>query len=177
MAVRFPAESWRAASSTGIVHAAVRDVPAAPDSSCDVMAKLLVVDDDMDMAECCADVLCAEGHRVRIARDGAEGLALVAAELPDLILLDVEMPVLNGPDMAYRMFLNDVGQEQIPLLLSSGVLDLRGVAEQIGTPYYLGKPFSVEQLLSMVARALVERTAPTPRSREGLDGTQRGDRS
>jgi CheY-like chemotaxis protein len=129
------------------------------------MANLLVVDDDLDMAECCADVLRAEGHSVRIARNGTEGLALVATEFPDLILLDVEMPVLNGPAMAYRMFLNDVGQEQIPILLSSGVLDLRSVAEQVGTPYFLGKPFSVEQLLAVVTRALVERTAPRPRER------------
>ena len=129
------------------------------------MANLLVVDDDLDMAECCADVLRAEGHSVRIARNGAEGLALLAVELPDLVLLDVEMPVLNGPDMAYRMFLNDVGQERIPILLTSGVLDLRSVAEQVRTPYFLGKPFSVEQLLAMVERALVERTAPRPRDR------------
>jgi CheY-like chemotaxis protein len=127
------------------------------------MANLLVVDDDLDMAECCAEVLGAEGHSARIARNGAEGLALVAAEKPDLILLDVEMPVLNGPDMAYRMFVHNVGQEKIPILLTSGVLDLKTVAEQVGTPYFLGKPFSVEQLLAMVARALVERTAPRPR--------------
>jgi len=143
-----------------------RGMSAARDLSGDVMANLLVVDDEMDMADCCAEVLRAEGHSVRIARNGAEGLALVAAEHPDLILLDVEMPVLNGPDMAYRMFLHDVGQEQIPIVLSSGVLDLRSLAEQVGTPYFLGKPFSLKQLLTMVARALVQRTPPRPRLRE-----------
>jgi DNA-binding response OmpR family regulator len=141
------------------------------------MANILVVDDDLDMADCCAEVLRAEGHSARIARNGAEGLALVAAEKPDLILLDVEMPVLNGPDMAYRMFLNNVGQEQIPILLTSGVLDIRSVAENVGTPYYLGKPFSVERLLAVVARALVEQTAPKPRLREDSDITQQRDRS
>ena len=141
------------------------------------MANLLVVDDDLDMAECCADILGAEGHRVRIARNGAEGLALVAAELPDLILLDVEMPVLNGPEMAYRMFLNNVGQERISILLTSGVLDLRSVAEQVGTPYFLGKPFSLDQLLAMVARALAERTAPRPRTERSIDRPQPRDRS
>jgi DNA-binding NtrC family response regulator len=129
------------------------------------MANLLVIDDDLDMADCCAEILRAEGHRVRIARNGAEGLALVVAEHPDLILLDVEMPVLNGPDMAYHMFLHDVGLEQIPILLTSGVLDIRGTAEKVGTPYFLGKPFTLEQLLAMVGRALVERTAPRPQIR------------
>lgn len=127
------------------------------------MASLLVVDDDLDMAETCAEILCAEGHTVRIGRNGREGLALIAEEIPDLILLDVEMPVLDGPDMAYRMFLDDAGQERIPIVLVSGALNLLAVAEKVGTPYFLGKPFRFERFLATVARALTEKTAPKPR--------------
>jgi hypothetical protein len=47
--------------------------------------------------------------------------------------------------------------------LTSGVQDLWSVAEQVGTPYFLSKPFTVESLLAIVERALVERTPPTPR--------------
>jgi DNA-binding NtrC family response regulator len=130
------------------------------------MANLLVVDDDSDMGDICAELFRSEGHSVRIARGGAEGLKLVASELPDLILLDVEMPDLSGPDMAYRMFIHDAGEEEIPIVLSSGVLNLRAVAEQVGTPYFVGKPFSVERLLDLVERALSERAAPHPRLRK-----------
>ena len=133
------------------------------------MANILVVDDDPDMADCCAEVLRLEGHSAVIARNGAEGLTLVSADKPDLILLDVEMPVLNGPDMAYRLFIDDAGQELIPILLASGVLDLRSAAEEVGTPSFLGKPFSVKQLLAAVALALAERTAPRPRIRQEND--------
>jgi DNA-binding NtrC family response regulator len=126
------------------------------------MADLLVVDDDLDLADMYSDILSWKGHAVRLARNGEEGLAQIRKAFPDLILCDVEMPLLTGPEMAYRMFLRDAGQEKIPILLTSGVRDLWSVAEQVGTPYFLAKPFTVERLLAMVERALTERTAPTP---------------
>jgi CheY-like chemotaxis protein len=127
------------------------------------MADLLVVDDDLDMADVCSEVLRWRGHTVRLARNGEEGLAEISKGFPDLIVCDVEMPILTGPEMAYRMLLRDAGQEKIPILLSSGVQDLWSVAEQVGTPYFLAKPFTVESLVAMVERALAERIPPTPR--------------
>lgn len=126
------------------------------------MANLLLVDDDFDMVDVCADVLCSEGHDVRVARNGEDGVAQVQTDMPDLILCDVEMPILDGPNMALRLFLQDAGREKIPILLSSGAQDLRRVAEKVGTPYFISKPFTVEQLVALVARALAERIAPTP---------------
>lgn len=104
-----------------------------------------------------------DGHDVRFARNGQEGLARVTETLPDLLLCDVEMPVLNGPDMAYRMFVRDAGQEKIPIILSSGARDLHDIAARVGTPYFLAKPFSVESLRALMARALTEQTPPRPR--------------
>jgi DNA-binding NtrC family response regulator len=138
------------------------------------MANLLVVDDDIDMAEACADVIRSAGHHVRLARNGAEGLAQLQRALPDLILSDVEMPVLKGPDMAYGMFLEDAGREKIPILLSSGVQDLRLLAERMGTPYFLNKPFGAELLLCWIDRALAGGVAPKPRvARPGTDDQSR----
>lgn len=100
---------------------------------------------------------------VRVAHDGREGLAQVEEAFPDLIVCDVEMPNLTGPDMAYRIFLRDAGAEKIPILLISGVRDLREVAQQVGTTYFLSKPVSVERLFATLTRALVERVPPQPR--------------
>jgi len=125
------------------------------------MADLLLVDDDRDIADTIADFLRDQGHRVRVAANGAEGLRLLDEGYPDVVLLDVEMPVLDGPRMAHRMFLYDVGREQVPILFLSGVADLDRVAAHVGTPYYLPKPFSLDRLLHMLARALRERMAPT----------------
>ena len=116
------------------------------------MADVVVVEDDSAFAEAVADVLASEGHTVRIAQDGDDGLKLLAQRVPDLIVLDVEMPVLTGPEMALRMFLDDCGQEEIPILLLSGVKDLGAVAARVGTPYFLGKPFAVDAKLHLRPR-------------------------
>jgi CheY-like chemotaxis protein len=126
------------------------------------VANLLLVDDDLDLSDACAEVLRGQGHEVRLARNGSEGLACVAEAFPDLILCDVEMPVLDGQDMAHRLREVDAGRERIPILLISGVVRIRDIADQIGTPYFLGKPFTISQLVDKVTRALREQTPPRP---------------
>jgi len=127
------------------------------------MADILIVDDDIDIADVLAVILISHGHEVRVARNGEEGLSLVYARKPDLVLLDVEMPVLGGPEMAYRIFVHDLGYEEVPIILTSGVLDLPRVAAAVGTPYYLAKPYLIDALLPLVDRALRERIPPVPR--------------
>jgi CheY-like chemotaxis protein len=125
------------------------------------MADLVLVDDDPDIAQTLSEFLRDQGHLVRIAANGAEGLQLLDEGFPDVVLLDVEMPVLDGPRMAHCMFLHDTGWENVPILFLSGVADLDRIAARVGTPYYLPKPFSLDRLLQMLARALHERAAPT----------------
>ncbi|MEK6606489.1 MAG: response regulator [Myxococcota bacterium] len=123
---------------------------------------LLVVDDDADLAEALADALRDEGHAVRVAGDGQEGLALVAERVPDAIVLDGEMPVLDGAGMVRRLVADDVGHELIPIVLFSGVADLRRLAARVGTPYFLPKPSSLDHVIAVVRRAIDERRPPRP---------------
>ena len=60
------------------------------------LADLLIVDDDLDAAGALSDVMETEGHETRVAYNGREGMAQLELKKPDLILLDVDMPVLNG---------------------------------------------------------------------------------
>jgi FixJ family two-component response regulator len=83
-----------------------------------------------------------------------------------VVLLDVEMPVLNGPDMAYELFVHNCGDENIPIILVSGNVDLPGAAAQVGTPYFLAKPYDADGVFAIVDRALAERTPPRPRAPE-----------
>lgn len=78
------------------------------------------------------------------------------------MLLDVEMPVVSGPEMAQAMFVHDVSLEEIPLILLSGILSLRHIAAMVGTPYFLSKPYTFHALTRLIARALAERTPPHP---------------
>jgi DNA-binding response OmpR family regulator len=126
------------------------------------VAHLLLVDDDVDVCWILRELLEGEGHAVRVAHDGEAGLRLLGESRPDAIVLDVEMPKLDGPSMAYRMFVHNAGLENIPIVLLSGVQDLQATAWRVGTPYYLGKPFDFEALVSMVGRAVVERELPRP---------------
>lgn len=126
------------------------------------MADLLVVDDDDDASYILKEFLHAQGHEVRLAVDGKQGLALLNCRRPDLVILDVEMPVLTGPEMAHLMFVHDLGMEEIPIILCSGVLDLTAVATIVGTPYFLGKPYTFDALLKLLKQALQERRPPTP---------------
>ena len=124
------------------------------------MADLLIVDDDAEAADILAVVLRAEGHDVRVARHGAEGMALLHARTPELVLLDVEMPVLTGPEVAHAMLVHNLGLQDVPIYLCSGVLDFHRVAALVGTPYSLAKPFTLDAILQQIERALTERIPP-----------------
>jgi CheY-like chemotaxis protein len=126
------------------------------------LADILIVDDCTDLALTLGEMLTLSGHTVRIATDGHEGLAALDERLPDLVVLDVDMPLLDGPSMAHRMLIRDVGREEIPIVLASGNVDLLDVAALVGTPYAVPKPSPPEVILGVVDRALYERVAPHP---------------
>jgi DNA-binding NtrC family response regulator len=149
-----PARSL-AASDPG----AARSLPANAGD----MADVLIVDDSVDIAEILEALMLAEGHRVRLAFNGQAGLSAIDERLPELVLMDIDMPVVDGPGMAYRMLVEDCGRETIPIVIVSGSPDLPRIGDAVGTPYVLAKPFDPEALVALTARALEERTPPTPR--------------
>jgi DNA-binding response OmpR family regulator len=125
------------------------------------VADILIVDDDPDYGASFVEILACEGHVVRLANNGAEGLRLLRARMPELVLLDVDMPILSGPEMALQMLIEDVGKERIPILFISANPDLSAIAKRIGTAYFLAKPFDLRVVLVLIDRVLSERIAPT----------------
>ncbi len=126
------------------------------------MSDILIVEDDADLATTLGALLEFYGHTTRLAFNGEEGLHAMDERLPDVILLDIEMPVLNGPAMAYDLMVQDAGKQLIPIIVSSGYADLDAVADRIGTPYRIAKPCSVENLKGLVEQATAERHPPHP---------------
>jgi len=127
------------------------------------MAKVPIVDDNVETVELSTLLLESAGHEIQTGYNGEEGLkSMGTGPLPDCVLLDVDMPVLNGPGMAHQMLLHDAGEERIPILLVSGRSDLSEVAARMKTPYFLRKATDDygKVLLAILDRALRERRPP-----------------
>jgi len=122
-------------------------------------AKLLVVEDDRDIAESLAALLADEGYRVETAPDGVAASAQARAAPPDAILLDLMLPLLDGVGVAEELARAGLGLAKVPIILLSAGQELATGAKKIGTPYVLRKPFELDDLLKMIDRALAERGA------------------
>ncbi len=119
------------------------------------MSRILIIEDETPMRTALADILTAEGHRALTAADGASGLQRALAEKPDLILLDVMMPRLDG--FALCAELRRLGHHVPVLMLTAkGRIEDRVHGLDTGADDYLVKPFSTEELLARV-RALLRR--------------------
>ena len=120
------------------------------------MERLLIVEDELPMRTALQDVLQSEGYRVLTAQDGESGLRRAMEEKPDLILLDIMMPKLDGYAVCaeLRRLLNPV---PILMLTAKGQVEDRVIGLDAGADDYLVKPFSTEELLARV-RALLRRT-------------------
>ncbi|MBW3619829.1 MAG: response regulator, partial [Actinobacteria bacterium] len=116
---------------------------------------ILVVEDEADLAHLVEVNLDLAGHRVSIARDGAEGLTRARQEHPDLILLDVMMPVLDGWQVL-RSLKEDDGLQDIPVVMLTALSEERDLirGHLQGAVRYLTKPFEMRMLLQTVEDGL-----------------------
>jgi len=117
--------------------------------------RILIIEDEYSMRLALTDVLQAQGWRVRVANDGPSGLALALEESPDLIVLDVMLPGLDG--FALCRELRARGRHMPVLMLTArGHVDDRVMGLDAGADDYLAKPFASAELLARV-RALARR--------------------
>ncbi len=116
---------------------------------------VLVVDDDDGLRAYLRSNLEIEGYEVREAASAEEGLAALEEEPPDLILLDVMMPKMNGWEMLQRVQERH-GVGAIPVIMFSGKIDEAEAAdaEARGAQAFIGKPFDPEQLLASTRQLL-----------------------
>jgi DNA-binding response OmpR family regulator len=120
--------------------------------------RVLVVEDDDEIAQVLQRSLRMEGYEVKLAADGVEGLEEAHAFLPDLIVLDLGLPRLDGVDVAKRLR-EDGDGVPILMLTARDALESRVEGLDVGADDYLVKPFERQELLARM-RALLRRRPP-----------------
>ena len=128
------------------------------------MAKILVIDDDAAINELIKVNLELAYYKVLTALDGNKGFALAKQELPDLIVLDVMMPEVDGYTVAKRIRENE-STKDIPIIMLTALNMLQNKVQgfNIGVDDYLVKPFEMEELLVRI-KALLKRSNNIPKS-------------
>ncbi len=112
---------------------------------------IMVVDDSLTVRKITSRLLEREGYKVITAKDGVDALEQLTETLPDVMLLDIEMPRMDGFDLA-RNIRGDARLRHLPLIMiTSRMADKhRNYAMEIGVNHYLGKPYQEDQLLGLI---------------------------
>ncbi len=127
------------------------------------MAKILVIDDDRSMLDLLRVHLTAAGHAVQVAEDAAIAVRTLFANLPELIICDINMPYLDGFELLEALHLDPLTQA-VPVIFLTGRGDDEsfGRARRLGVAAYLTKPVQRHELLKAVDAQLARRPAGDP---------------
>ena len=121
--------------------------------------RILIVDDDESILDLLREALSDEGYEVHIATDGALALDLATRLAPDLILLDMRMPIVDG--WAFAEAYRQQCGPHARIIVMTAARDARAIAAGIGADGYLAKPFSLDRLFT-----LVEEYDPRPKRQQ-----------
>ncbi|MBS3905434.1 MAG: response regulator [Syntrophaceae bacterium] len=120
---------------------------------------ILIVDDEKELCKILSDSLSQDHYRVFVAFDGKRALQLVKEEKPDLVLLDIKMPRMNGIEALKKI--KKMKKEIVVIMLTAhGTLETARKAMKLGAYDYLTKPFDLFNLKSLVKEALATVVKP-----------------
>ena len=121
----------------------------------DPLTRVLVVEDEQQTQQILAEVLAEEGYRVDVASHGLEALERVRHAMPDVVLLDLNMPVMDG--WAFREALMELDVEShAKIILLTADVNSREKAGRLGARAFLTKPFRIDDVLAMVSEVAQE---------------------
>lgn len=113
--------------------------------------RILLVEDDVELREALSDALTAEGHRVQAVGDGRQALQAMRSERPDVVVLDLMMPVMDGWTFRQRQL--DIPEfADVPVICLTAVYDPQSASQALQAPC-LHKPVEMDALLDRVERA------------------------
>ncbi len=119
---------------------------------------ILVADDDPEMVSIIDEALTYKGYRVVTAKNGKEALERVERDAPQLVLLDMKMPVMDG--WAFTKALREQHGRTIPIVVITAMEDSQLRADELGAEGELGKPFNMQQLFEVVEDMLAASALP-----------------
>ena len=139
-------------------------VPIAPkveEAAAPRLPTVMIVDDSLTVRKISGRLLSREGYHVLTAKDGVDALEQLLDVVPDVMLVDIEMPRMDGFDLT-RNVRADARLKDIPIIMITSRMaeKHRNYAKEIGVNHYLGKPYQEEELLALVA-GYTRRTAST----------------
>lgn len=114
---------------------------------------ILIADDDDDVRESLIDIIHTAGWHAVAARDGEEALSQVWAAEPHAVVLDYRMPGMNGAEVIRALREQKV---QVPVILITAAGDIEELAREAGVRCFLCKPFGIDELITILRRALWE---------------------
>jgi two-component system, OmpR family, phosphate regulon response regulator PhoB len=128
------------------------------------LAYVLIVDDEPDLITLLRDQIGMLGHEVAVARDGVEGLQIALARPPDVVVTDVIMPNMDGPEMLMELRRRPETRD-VPVIALTALTDPRTQARMasLGVVGFLAKPYSLRDLAREIDRATAR--VPEPPSR------------
>ncbi|HWO18761.1 MAG TPA: response regulator [Kofleriaceae bacterium] len=121
------------------------------------MARVLVIDDEPDVVRLVVKVLSGRGHVVAVARDGATALTRVEHEPPDVVLVDSDLPKIDGAEVCRRIKARPATQRIPVLMMTPSYIDLYDVGAEGGPDAFIVRPFVREVLANAVERVLYRR--------------------
>jgi two-component system response regulator MprA len=113
------------------------------------MARILIVDDDVAVRSVVSHALAEDGYQVDTAGNGRQALAAFREHRPDALVLDLEMPVMDGPTLM-RTLRERTKWGRVPLVVVSGTDRAAEAAPRLGAQAYLQKPFELSDLLHTI---------------------------
>jgi CheY-like chemotaxis protein len=117
------------------------------------MAVVLVVDDEVGIANLLADVLSDEGHRVMVAANGREGLKRAEEERPDLVITDFMMPVMDGAQLI-KALADHPDLKGVPIYLMSSAPEAAIRDQCSGYALFIRKPFRIYDVVNLVGQVV-----------------------
>jgi CheY-like chemotaxis protein len=118
------------------------------------MTRILVVDDDPGIRSVVGDALRQDGYQVDAVGNGRQALAAFGKHRPDALVLDLEMPVMDGPTLV-RTLRERTKWGAVPLVVVSGTAGAVNAGPQLGARACLSKPFELSELLRSVERVVL----------------------